>query len=346
MNHSEGHYNKHENDNNKSDESGFLHSLLSIFSRRVRQTANESCTPDITSWQPSSSESGDASIKRILYLLRALLIVLIIPVILIVYVSEMPHILQEDDDKHSYSGSTYSKDGDQDNLSMSSKDRLYNTGQTREERQAVDRQHQAKVRHLLLNGIKNVEKRAYSEHNILSVSASSVVDCINDESFASCPKLQSVELDCKVIGLDAFTNCPSLRSVKIKDHIYSIRKGAFSNCPQLESVLLGTTLRKIEDSIFHNSPRIREVSIPNNVKTHYFRQFFGCKEISTIYLLAIAYFKMPKSIKESPLQFDQCILYVPDAYIKEFRADPDWAMFKEIRPLSKSRYYNAQGWWK
>lgn len=342
MNHSEGHYNRQEKDN-KNSEPGFIHSLLSTFSRKGKQEN-----------QPSS-ESGDANEHTKPHLLTMLLIKSI-PYIIFFVVSALINLAKKEDNNYSSPKSTCDKDRTKhSNHTKSKNNKVYKayTKQTEAEREYLDRQpevndrdYQAQVRHLLLDNIKTVEKNEYSEHNILSVSSNSVVDFIDEQSFASCPKLKSVELDCKVIGVDAFTNCPSLKSVIIKDHINWIRKGAFSNCPQLESVLLGTTLSTVEDSIFYNSPRIREVSIPNNVRTHYFRQFHGCHEISTIYLLTFAYFKMPKSIKEAPLKFDQCILYVLDAKLKDFRANPDWAMFKEIRPLSKSRYYNAQGWWK
>jgi hypothetical protein len=41
-----------------------------------------------------------------------------------------------------------------------------------------------------------------------------------------------------------------------------------------------------------------------------------------------------------------CTLYVPDAFIAQFKADADWMQFGAIEPLSKSRYFTKEGFLK
>ena len=187
---------------------------------------------------------------------------------------------------------------------------------------------------------------AFAGTEAKAIRSAGVVSAIGDSAFSICKELETVKIKCKVIGLKSFKDCTSLRNVYITNNLNWLRSEAFANCPRLETVLLSTTLSNIEDNVFLNSNNIREVSIPNNVKTHFFRHLSHCGKINTIYLLCLDYFKMPKSIKEAPIQFSRCKLYVPDSKIEQFRNNADWSRFGEILPLSCSRWYDEKGWWK
>lgn len=187
---------------------------------------------------------------------------------------------------------------------------------------------------------------AFAGTEAKAIRSAGVVSAIGDSAFSICKELETVKIKCKVIGLKSFEGCTSLRNVYITNNLNWLRSEAFANCPRLETVLLSTTLSNIEDNVFLNSNNIREVSIPNNVKTHFFRHLSHCGKINTIYLLCLDYFKMPKSIKEAPIQFSRCKLYVPDSKIEQFRNNADWSRFGEILPLSHSRWYDEKGWWK
>ena len=41
-----------------------------------------------------------------------------------------------------------------------------------------------------------------------------------------------------------------------------------------------------------------------------------------------------------------CTLYVPDAFLAQFQADAEWSQFGSIQPLSKSKYFTAEGFLK
>lgn len=186
----------------------------------------------------------------------------------------------------------------------------------------------------------------FAAQDAKTIRSAGVVSTIGDNAFCSYQELETVNIKCKVVGKESFKGCASLRTAIITRNLNWLRSEAFANCPQLETVLLSTTLTQIEDNVFQNSNNIREVSIPNNVKTHFFQHLSHCRKINTIYLLSLDYFKMPKSIKDAPIQFSNCKLYVPDSKLEQFRKNADWARFGQILPLSQSRWFDEKGWGK
>lgn len=186
----------------------------------------------------------------------------------------------------------------------------------------------------------------FAAQDAKTIRSAGVVSTIGDNAFCSYQELETVNIKCKVVGKESFKGCASLRTAIITRNLNWLRSEAFANCPQLETVLLSTTLTQIEDNVFLNSNNIREVSIPNNVKTHFFQHLSHCRKINTIYLLSLDYFKMPKSIKDAPIQFSNCKLYVPDSKMEQFRKNADWARFGQILPLSQSRWFDEKGWGK
>ena len=187
---------------------------------------------------------------------------------------------------------------------------------------------------------------AFAAQDAKTIRSAGVVSTIGDNAFCSYQELETVNIKCKIVGIESFKGCASLRTAIITRNLNWLRSEAFANCPQLETVLLSTTLSHIEDNVFLNSNNIREVSIPNNVKTHFFQHLSHCRKINTIYLLSLDYFKMPKSIKDAPIQFSKCKLYVPDSKLEQFRKNADWARFSQILPLSQSRWFDEKGWGK
>ena len=186
----------------------------------------------------------------------------------------------------------------------------------------------------------------FAAQDAKTIRSAGLVSTIGDNAFCSYQELETVNIKCKVVGKESFKGCASLRTAIITRNLNWLRSEAFANCPQLETVLLSTTLTQIEDNVFQNSNNIREVSIPNNVKTHFFQHLSHCRKINTIYLLSLDYFKMPKSIKDAPIQFSKCKLYVPDSKLEQFRKNADWARFGQILPLSQSRWFDEKGWGK
>ena len=169
------------------------------------------------------------------------------------------------------------------------------------------------------------------------------VKVINDESFLGCTSLKNLRVDVYTIGLNAFKGCTSLESARFGEHIWWIREGAFSGCQKLRSVLMGITMKKIEDGAFDGCTSLEEFSVPNDFKN----RMFGIVAASAskwkkVYLLSTEYYPMPKNCTPNK----GCTLYVPDAFLAQYQADADWSQFGSIEPLSKSKYFTAEGFWK
>ena len=169
------------------------------------------------------------------------------------------------------------------------------------------------------------------------------VKVINDEAFKDCSALKNLNVDVYTIGLNAFQGCTSLETARFGEHIWWIREGAFGGCRNLKSVLMGITMKKLEDGAFEGCTSIEEFSIPNDFKN----RMFGLVSESAakwkkVYLLSTEYFPMPKNCTPN----NGCTLYVPDAFLAQYQADENWMKFGSIEPLSKSKYFKAEGFWK
>ena len=169
------------------------------------------------------------------------------------------------------------------------------------------------------------------------------VKVINDEAFQGCTALKSLNVDVYTVGVNAFQDCTSLESARFGQSIWWIRNGAFGNCKKLRSALMGITMKKIEDGAFEGCTALEEFSVPNDFKN----RMFGIVSASAakwkkVYLLSTEYFPMPKNCTPN----SGCTLYVPDAFLAQYRADENWMKFGSIEPLSKSKYFTAEGFWK
>lgn len=168
------------------------------------------------------------------------------------------------------------------------------------------------------------------------------VAVINDEAFMGCKNLKAFSGDAWTVGVDAFKDCTSLEKAHFGEHVWWIRTGAFENCRNLKSILLRITMEKLDDGAFTGCTGLEEVTIPNNFKNRMFGMFAPCKKMKKIYLLSTEYFAMPKNCE--PLA--SCTLYVPDAFLKQYQEDANWSKYGSIEPLSKTKYFTAEGFWK
>lgn len=165
---------------------------------------------------------------------------------------------------------------------------------------------------------------------------------INDGAFRGCSALKNLRVDVYTVGLNAFRGCTSLETARFGEHIWWIREGAFGDCTKLRSVLMGITMKKIEDGTFEGCTGIEEFSIPNDFKNRMFGLVPSAEKWKKVYLLSTEFYAMPKNCTPGK----GCTLYVPDAFLAQFKADANWMQFGSIEPLSKSKYFTAEGFWK
>ena len=191
--------------------------------------------------------------------------------------------------------------------------------------------------------IKHIAERAFAGCTSLEkIHFQGDMPVINDESFMGCSSLKNLRVDVYTIGLDAFKGCTSLETARFGEHIYWIRNGAFGGCKNLRSVLMAITMQKLEDEAFEGCTSIEEFSVPNDFKNRMFGLVPSASKWKKIYLLSTEYYAMPKNCTPNK----GCTLYVPDAFLAKFQADADWQKFGSIEPLSKSKYFTAEGFLK
>lgn len=178
--------------------------------------------------------------------------------------------------------------------------------------------------------------------NLKKVHLAGPLPVINDGAFAGCTSLQELKGDVYTIGIDGFKGCTSLQTVILGEHAYWLRVGAFFGCKNLKKIILADTMSKLEDGAFEGCTAMEELSIPNDFKNRMFGMFPNPEKLRKVYLLTTEFYPMPKNCKPNK----ECTLYVPDAFLEQFRADAEWSQFGSIEPTSKSAYYTAEGFLK
>lgn len=195
----------------------------------------------------------------------------------------------------------------------------------------------------LHNNIKHIVNEAFSGcKNIKAVHFPGEVAVINDEAFLNCSSLEKLKVDAWTIGLNCFKGCTSLESANFSEHLYWLRDGAFEGCTKLKTVIMPITVEKFEEP-FRGCTALAEFSVPNIAKNRLFGQVAESHDNwRTIYLLTTEFYPMPKNCTPSA----KATLYVPDAFLSQFQQDEQWSQFGKIEPLSKTKYYTAEGFWK
>jgi len=191
--------------------------------------------------------------------------------------------------------------------------------------------------------IKHIDTNAFSGCTSLEkVHFQGEVTVINDEAFEGCSALKSLNVDVYTIGVNAFKDCTSLETARFGEHIWWIRAGSFYGCSKLRSILTGITAKKLDDGAFDGCTGVEEFSVPNDFKNRMFGLVPSADKWKKVYLLSTEYYAMPKNCTPSKA----CTLYVPDAFLAQFKGDAEWSQFGSIEPLSKSQYFTAEGFWK
>lgn len=127
-----------------------------------------------------------------------------------------------------------------------------------------------------------IERNAFQEKDVVSVTIPDSVTYIGYGAFDSCSKLKSVVIGKSVetISERAFCNCKSLEKIVIPDSVYRIRERTFFNCENLTSVDFGNSLEKIESEAFYGCSSLTSVVIPDSVKDIHFGAFSDCERLT------------------------------------------------------------------
>ena len=121
----------------------------------------------------------------------------------------------------------------------------------------------------------------------------------------------------------------SITSVVIGDGVTTIGDYVFQDCEGLASVTIPASVTSIGSGAFANCTALTSVTIPASVTTIGWAAFFGCSELMKI-----------ESLAENPpvcgtdafsgVDTDNCVLTVPGASVKAYRAADQWKDFSNI----------------
>ncbi len=123
----------------------------------------------------------------------------------------------------------------------------------------------------------------YAE-DITSLTISSGVTSIGDNTFSGCTNLTSITIPGSVteIGNGAFSGCTGLTSVVIPEGVTSIGDNAFSGCTNLTSVTVPDSVTEIGNGAFSDCTGLTSVVIPEGVTTIEENTFSGCTNLTNV----------------------------------------------------------------
>lgn len=133
--------------------------------------------------------------------------------------------------------------------------------------------------------------------------------------------------------------CPGgLTEVNILEGIYDISTGAFEGCKKITSVTIPEGLAIICRFAFSGCSNLSTVSFSSTVCELGGWAFDGCP-LNNITCRALT----PPRVATSPepafymLNYDDCILYVPEESVEKYQTAKGWEKFINIQPISETK---------
>ena len=132
-----------------------------------------------------------------------------------------------------------------------------------------------KKRVVVPNGVKNIEKNAFSHNtwfspnHLIEVKLPDGLETIGENAFKNCIELETINLPdtVKTIGHNAFENCKSLTFVELPQSLTRVNMELFLGCEHLEKVKLPMKLKKIGKHAFKECSGLKEMVLPQGLTT-------------------------------------------------------------------------------
>jgi hypothetical protein len=140
------------------------------------------------------------------------------------------------------------------------------------------------------NSITSIGSYAFTGCNLSSVTISSSIINIANETFFNCASLTNVTIPNSVtnIGIDAFAFCTSLTSVTIGSGVTSIAELAFNNCTSLVTATIPNSVTSIGMAAFNNCISLTGIYFQGNAPSAsglgHFLVFYGDSNTTVYYL--------------------------------------------------------------
>jgi len=200
------------------------------------------------------------------------------------------------------------------------------------------------------NSVEKIDDHTFHLCEKLSnITIPSSVKSIGNSAFWLCTNLAKLDIPSSVdtIGLYAFGRSTAFLNVDPDNPKYSSIDGILYNkdqthliqCPNIinEKFTIPSSVTTIEKSAFGGCTLLKALSIPESVTTLGSGAFYDCTGLKYI----IVNWEKPIDLGNTlrpfeNVNFDDCILYVPDGTVALYRKALGWKDFKNILDISKN----------
>lgn len=160
------------------------------------------------------------------------------------------------------------------------------------------------------------------------------VTAIGDYAFYECKNLESATFPGSLlsIGDRAFSLCKKLKSLTIPDSVTKIGESAFSGCMSITSVTIPHAMTELSSSIFNMCTNLTSVVISKSITRIGTWAFNGCSSLEDVRSEAT----VPPTCDDyvfGGVPIEDCILYVPEGSIEDYRTAEQWKDFLNIGKL-------------
>ena len=182
-------------------------------------------------------------------------------------------------------------------------------------------------------GLTNIGYCAFENCSSLkSVDLPNSVTTIESYAFKNCNALSSITLPQELISTnyESFSHCNSLKYVEIPEKVTTIGEYLFNNCDGLDSVkILGAST--INSYAFANCDSLKKVTLPYTLNLCSNDIFAHCNQLENVTCESL----FPPTAQQSRLSPNSnCVLYVSDWTINEYKTAAGWSDFKSIKPIT------------
>ena len=182
-------------------------------------------------------------------------------------------------------------------------------------------------------GLTNIGYCAFENCSSLkSVDLPNSVTTIESYAFKNCNALSSITLPQELISTnyESFSHCNSLKYVEIPEKVTTIGEYLFNNCDGLDSVkILGAST--INGYAFASCDNLKKVTLPYTLTQCSNDIFAHCNQLENVTCESLF---PPTALQDRLSPNSNCVLYVSDWTINEYKTAAGWSDFKSIKPIT------------
>lgn len=128
-----------------------------------------------------------------------------------------------------------------------------------------------------------IDDKAFSEHEIESLTLNRNIKYVGDRAFHMCRELKEVTMydDCDIVlGYEVFSSCSNLRKIKIPNRLKKITDGMLSYCNKLKTLDIPSSVVEIGKDAFLKCERLEYIKFNGEID-RVGRHAFDCCESLT-----------------------------------------------------------------